>query len=311
MQALTASFALMALASAGADLGVVAVDGADALPPDLAGAITLAATEASRAPVPPAEMQKNVDDARSLGVACALDDPACLSKIAATSNLAEVLAVRHVGGDAPALRVVRVDTAAATVLRQVEVTLAPDPRGRLDTARAAVRAVLLDEPLEGTLWIGVTPAGAEVVVDGRQRGLAPLAAPLTLPPGEHALEVRAAGAEPHTERVQIYAGAITRVDVTLPGAGAAAPAGAGGRAIGGPLTWTGVALLGVGTLAGAAGFAGALIVTPSRERRSSYESATAYNDAVGTGYALAVVGGVGASVAVVGAAVAGVGLVLE
>lgn len=66
-------------------------------------------------------------------------------------------------------------------------------------------------PSTGTLAIDATPAAASVRVDGTDRG----AGPYTLPPGEHALEVSAAGFVTDTRTVAVAAGERVSVIVKL------------------------------------------------------------------------------------------------
>jgi hypothetical protein len=75
-------------------------------------------------------------------------------------------------------------------------------RERATEARAARR----ERPRTGTLRIQSSEAGAEVRLDDRSLGRAPLAAPLTLEPGVHRLEVRREGFLPFRAEVRVEAG---------------------------------------------------------------------------------------------------------
>ncbi len=79
--------------------------------------------------------------------------------------------------------------------------------------------------LTGSLTLEVQPAGAEVYVDGQLVGQSPLAAAMTLTPGQHVIEARSAGFEDRRVIVEVHAGrAAARSLVLEP----AAPATSGG-----------------------------------------------------------------------------------
>jgi tetratricopeptide (TPR) repeat protein len=67
-------------------------------------------------------------------------------------------------------------------------------------------------------------AGAAVLVDGVQVGQTPLAAPLSLPPGNHAIVLRAPGHLPAERQIEIKPGESQVLDITLPPFEAARPA---------------------------------------------------------------------------------------
>jgi hypothetical protein len=66
----------------------------------------------------------------------------------------------------------------------------------------------------GSLMVNTNPPGAQVTIDGQQRGLSPLN--LTLEPGAHVLDVRGAG-EPRTIPITITAGSQVSQYIELPG----------------------------------------------------------------------------------------------
>ena len=90
----------------------------------------------------------------------------------------------------------------------------PDPEIRV---RARQRwAVLRDRLSSGTLRLRVSPEGAEVLVDGLPRGVAPLEEPLRLRAGQHTVEVRLPPRYETSRRdVDVPGGAEVVVDITL------------------------------------------------------------------------------------------------
>jgi tetratricopeptide (TPR) repeat protein len=84
------------------------------------------------------------------------------------------------------------------------------------TERAeAQRQALRETPTTGTLRITSSEAGAAIAVDGRGLGTAPIAAPLSLPPGRHRLSVHREGFIPFESEVQVEAGVITAAHADL------------------------------------------------------------------------------------------------
>ena len=75
--------------------------------------------------------------------------------------------------------------------------------------------VTLQKETNGRLVLDVQPVGAIIAVDGANVGTAPLAGPLTLPQGLHSVEVKADGAIPLQEMVNIVAGQTTQTQMTL------------------------------------------------------------------------------------------------
>lgn len=101
---------------------------------------------------------------------------------------------------------------------------------------------------KGTLTVGSTPTGAEVLVDGQSMGTTPLELPIEA--GEHAIVLRLPGYADEERRVVVDAGDTSSVAVEL---ATATPAGAGKpdrSKLLGPLGWAsvgvGVASLGAG-----------------------------------------------------------------
>jgi len=102
------------------------------------------------------------------------------------------------------------------------------------------------------------PAGAEVSVDDVKRGVAPLADPVFVDPGEHQIEAKSGG-QTGEKSARVLASESTKVDVAF-GATSASGAGAGpvtqppggesgGADDGGPPYWPGIALAATGGVA--------------------------------------------------------------
>ena len=67
----------------------------------------------------------------------------------------------------------------------------------------------------GTLVVECAVNGAEVSVDGRSRGVTPLAAPIRLDPGPHQLIVEKEGAPPFVEKLSVVAGKRLTLEARL------------------------------------------------------------------------------------------------
>lgn len=80
-------------------------------------------------------------------------------------------------------------------------------------AAAPVVAVAAPAVTTGQLTVEPSVPNAAVSVDGNARGLGPVTLPL--PPGEHRVEVRAAGHAPWTRAVQVQAGGASRLSASL------------------------------------------------------------------------------------------------
>jgi tetratricopeptide (TPR) repeat protein len=82
--------------------------------------------------------------------------------------------------------------------------------------RAALDQTLaLADPHIGTLEIWGTPAGAEVLVNGKRAGTLPLENPIRLVAGSAAVTVRADGYEPVTRTLQVSSQSLARENVEL------------------------------------------------------------------------------------------------
>lgn len=75
-----------------------------------------------------------------------------------------------------------------------------------------------------TVEVQIAPEGADVVVDGEFVGRSPLADPVFLAPGEHAIEVKRVGYVARIEKVAASAGAATTLRIELVAEGAAGAA---------------------------------------------------------------------------------------
>ncbi len=69
-------------------------------------------------------------------------------------------------------------------------------------------------PPTGTVNITTNPAGAQVIIDGRPRGVAPISIPLN--PGPHSLELRGSAGEPRTMTFNVTAGTVVAQYIDMP-----------------------------------------------------------------------------------------------
>ncbi len=126
------------------------------------------------------------------------------------------LAVRDLPFGAHAVRVTRAGFAAAEQRltldagrpsRTVDIALA-----RTTPAAPAAAPVAASTP--GSLTVETRPAGARVVIDGRDAGRTPLTVP-SLAPGDHAVRIALDGYQPITTTTRVEPGARARVAVSL------------------------------------------------------------------------------------------------
>lgn len=96
---------------------------------------------------------------------------------------------------------------------------APDASDRAEVERRVQE--LSARP--ATLAVSSTPAGAQIIVDGQDTGLV-TPADLTLPAGEHTLELQLEGHQPATQTVTAQAATRMRLEVPLQAGAAAADA---------------------------------------------------------------------------------------
>jgi hypothetical protein len=82
--------------------------------------------------------------------------------------------------------------------------------------RAVQRAIDELAMLTGTLRVGVTEPGATVAVDAREVGTTPMAAPLRLNLGPHAVAITKEGLEPIRREIKTSGGEEVRIDGAMP-----------------------------------------------------------------------------------------------
>lgn len=194
--------------------------------------------------------------------------------------MARGIALRKAGQDLEALAVFQTEWQATGALQAlVQVALAEQALGRWVDAHRHLSEALAQqgdawlmrhaEPLRaalaeiasklGTLDVVCNVSGAELRFDGRLLGHAPLAAPVLVPAGRGALEVRSPAHFEVLRQVEIDAGALSRVEVNLvsnlPSAlpavePAPAATGPGGREL---LFYSSLGLTGLGVAAGVTG----------------------------------------------------------
>jgi hypothetical protein len=84
--------------------------------------------------------------------------------------------------------------------REAGAALSAEDRSIIDAALAASRGLV------GAVKLDVDPAGARVLIDGRVLGTTPLAEPVTLDLGDHALFVQKAGFDPIEQTLHVMGG---------------------------------------------------------------------------------------------------------
>lgn len=84
--------------------------------------------------------------------------------------------------------------------------------GLREQAQARIRALSARVAI---LELNVQPAGAEISIDGKPRGPAPIEGPIYLAAGEHTITVTAEGYTPFEERLMLRSGKPVRRDVEL------------------------------------------------------------------------------------------------
>jgi hypothetical protein len=87
-----------------------------------------------------------------------------------------------------------------------------EPEDRQADARTQIAEL---ERLVGQVALAVEPAGARVLVDGREVGTTPLAEPLRVGPGQHVIEVRRDGYEELRREVTVEQGERVELVATL------------------------------------------------------------------------------------------------
>ena len=129
------------------------------------------------------------------------------------------------------------------------------------------------EGLVGTIELVTAAAGAEVELDGKGRGKAPLAEPLVVTAGRHKLALVKEGATPATKEIDVARGANVKVELDFAGAPAAsgpvaAPNPAPAEPDGGRRdhsTWITVGWIATGAFVVGAGVTGTLALVMSSD----------------------------------------------
>jgi hypothetical protein len=157
-------------------------------------------------------------------------EPDCQARVACAAAAARKAGARTVIlgtasqlGDAFLIDLKLVDTRTAQELRRATHPLTGSRDGLIETLRAAAVELLAPARYAGSLRIEVAGgAGAEIFVDGRPVGKAPLPAPVgALSPGKHT--VRIAGARDQSTFVEVAFGKLSNVRIEAPRPAAPAP----------------------------------------------------------------------------------------
>lgn len=257
---------------------------------------------------PAAQTAAHVDEAAGLGVRCVAIEPDCASRLGALAGVDAIVQIAAAPkGAAWSLAIGHVDVDPPRVVAVVDLEVdpaAPDAGRRVE--EAVVRAVA-PARFAAALDVAVDRPGAEIFVDGRPVGRAPLSAPVPVLPGPHDVQVRLPGYEAATRAVDAPWGRATIVDVRLaPVAAPPAVAEAPEAPLPSPLVLGGGAalavggLVAVGTGAGVLGIEGALSSPVPWSQRETLST---------TGQGLVVAAGVGVAAAAIGGAILGYGLV--
>jgi hypothetical protein len=151
----------------------------------------------------------------------------------------------------------------------------PDPSSPDGSERMTVAKKLYQKARSniGTLNVSVDVAGAEIVVDGKIAGKAPLEDPVFVDPGHHTIEARL-GAKLATAEVDVTAGAERSVPITL-----AAPPTPRGPSV--PVIVAGSTVAGVALVTGIGLLAGAASKSPSVQSQSAAITAAGHTCAEG------------------------------
>jgi hypothetical protein len=154
---------------------------------------------------PRAETDAVIATARSLGMACSLDDASCIVRTGGLAGAAVVIAGRL--DDAPSTLRLRAFDIVTLKPRgdgvSVAITLPTSAQALSSTVGLAVLRLLAPERERGRLRIMVTPPGSTVVVDRVPRGTAPLAGPIEVPPGRHEVWAGKVGFDSASQTVDV------------------------------------------------------------------------------------------------------------
>ncbi|HEY4221206.1 MAG TPA: PEGA domain-containing protein, partial [Myxococcota bacterium] len=154
-------------------------------------------------------------DQRFLGC----EDPQCVGDIGKLAKTDRVVfgSVELAEGGAAVLSLTLVDPEGPTVLERVAWTWKSNLEDMVDLARPAVDRLVLGkkaEELTGGAEI-LAPSGADIVVDDKQLGAAPLAPLKALAIGPHHVEVRKGGYLPWDKDIAVHANENSVVQADL------------------------------------------------------------------------------------------------
>lgn len=143
------------------------------------------------------------------------DDASCAAQIGGALGVRYIIAgsISSIEGDI-VLAIKMLDTQAALVVDRATADVPNNPRNFPDLIRRAVsqmKAIVFVAP--GTLSITTEPAGATLIVDGKDAGVAPKT--LSVPPGVHTVAARSSGYTPVEKPVTVQGGATATVTLTL------------------------------------------------------------------------------------------------
>jgi hypothetical protein len=269
----------------------------------------------------------HLESAAGMGVTCETDDDTCLIKLGVLAETNALLVPSVHDGE---LRLKLLDVGARKAAGEVAQSL---DAGADEAARQAIVRLLRPELAHASLTV-VANDGAKILVDGVERGIAPLDAPIAgLAPGPHVVRAELLGHEPSEQRVALGFAAQERVELQLTATTAGDPPDdpgppdvvptdnsstdgdppAGGGL--GVLTISGAALTGLGAIGTASLAAGALYLESEvlrlTETVMTPSDADKVRETQGTAAALWIGTIVGAGVLVVGTAVLFTGLLVE
>ncbi|HUT99816.1 MAG TPA: PEGA domain-containing protein [Myxococcota bacterium] len=110
---------------------------------------------------------------------------------------------------------VLVDVSAKKVISSASVGSNGAPSG--DKLRELTIAMFEPERYKGSIEIETSVTGAEVLIDGKKMGVAPLVGPLAaIAAGEHLVEIKKPGHEPFSRTVRVPIGKTVRLVALLP-----------------------------------------------------------------------------------------------
>ena len=141
--------------------------------------------------------RQTLSDMRALGLTCDTGTVDCLVQVGGLAGVNLMLrgGLTSIDATADQLELLGVDVNALKERARVKVRVPrDDAAARKKALQSALVGVLRPEEWRGLLRLSVKQGLASVYVDGVPRGITPLAAPLELSPGEHALFV---GLESH------------------------------------------------------------------------------------------------------------------